>query len=118
VADGAARSVGDGSGRRGDNGLRVLESHQRQVAKREAVADLAGYLTTNRERMRYQRFRAAGYPIGSGAAESAVSYVMQQRMKRVGMRWHAAGADAMLALRSIYRTTGAWDRFWVARQAA
>ena len=80
--------------------------------------DLARYLTTNRVRMRYQTFRAAGYAIGSGAVESAVSYVVQQRMKRVGMRWRAAGADAMLALRSIYRSTGAWDRFWSTRQVA
>jgi hypothetical protein len=73
-------------------GLRFLGSHQRRAAQREAVASLARYLTTNRARMRYQTFRAAGYVIGSGAVESAVSHVFQQRMKRVGMRWRAAGA--------------------------
>ena len=99
------------------DGLRCLGSHQRTATKRRLVDDLARYLTTNRERMRYQTFRAAGYAIGSGAVESAVSHVVQQRMKRVGMRWRAAGADAMLALRSIYRTTGAWDRFWGNRAA-
>ena len=98
--------------------LRCLGAHQRTVAKRTAVTDLTRYLTTNRERMQYQTFRAAGYAIGSGAVESAVSHVVQQRMKRVGMRWRAAGADAMLALRSIYRSTGAWDRFWTTRRAA
>jgi hypothetical protein len=98
--------------------LRFLGAHQRTAAKRAAVADLERYLTTNRERMRYQTFRTAGYAIGSGAVESAVSHVVQQRMKRVGMRWRSAGADAMLALRSIYRTTGAWDRFWTGRRIA
>jgi hypothetical protein len=98
--------------------LRFLGAHQRTTAKRTAVADLARYLTTNRERMRYQTFRAAGYAIGSGAVESAVRHVVQQRMKRVGMRWRSAGADAMLALRSIYRSTGAWDRFWSTRRVA
>ena len=44
--------------------------------------------------MRDQTFRNAGDQIGSGAVESAVSYVVQQRMKRVGMRWRAPGADA------------------------
>jgi hypothetical protein len=39
-------------------------------------------------------------------------------MKRVGLRWRAAGADAMLALRSIYRSTGAGDRFCASRRAA
>ncbi len=98
--------------------LRFLGAHQRSAAKRRAVADLARYLTTNRERMRYATFRAQGYHIGSGAVESAVSHVVQQRMKRVGMRWRAAGADAMLALRSVYRSTGAWDTFWASRRAA
>ena len=76
------------------DGLRFLRSHQRSTTKRRAVDDLARYLTTNRDRMQYQTFRAAGYAIGSGAVESAVSHVVQQRMKRVGMRWRAAGADA------------------------
>jgi hypothetical protein len=67
--------------------------------------------------MRYRTFREAGYQIGSGAAESAIGHVIQQRMKRAGIRWGASGADAMLALRSVYRSTGAWDAFWRARAA-
>jgi hypothetical protein len=100
------------------DGLRFLGAHQRSAAKRAAVADLSRYLTTNRERMQYATFRAQGYHIGSGAVESAVSYVVQQRMKRVGMRWRAPGADAMLPLRCVYRSTGLWDQFWAARRAA
>lgn len=98
--------------------LRFLGPPQRAAAKRTAVEDLSRYLTTNRDRMRYQTFRAAGYAIGSGAVESAVSHVIQQRMKRTGMHWRSAGADAMLALRSVYRSTGAWDRFWADRARA
>ncbi len=93
-------------------GLRFLGAHQRSMAKRRAAEELGGYLTRNRERMQYDRYREADYPIGSGAVESAVSHTVQQRMKRVGMRWGAAGADAMLALRSVYRSTGTWDQFW------
>lgn len=99
-------------------GLRFLGAHQRRAIKREAVADLKRYLTTNRDRMRYRTFREAGYQIGSGAAESAIGHVVQQRMKRAGMRWEAPGADAILALRSVYRSIGAWDPFWRARSAA
>ncbi len=98
--------------------LRFLAPHQRRAAKRVALEELDGYLVKNRERMFYKTFRAAGYFIGSGSVESAVSHVVQQRMKRVGMRWHSQGADAMLALRSVYRSTGAWDNFWRYRQAA
>lgn len=99
-------------------GLRFLGAHQRSAAKRKAVEDLHRYLTTNRQRMRYRTYRDAGYQIGSGAAESAIGHVIQQRMKRAGMRWEAPGADAMLALRSVYRSIGAWDSFWRARPAA
>jgi hypothetical protein len=98
-------------------GLRFLGAHQRSAVKRQAVEDLQRYLSTNRGRMRYRTFRAAGYQIGSGAAESAIGHVVQQRMKRAGMRWGAPGADQMLALRSVYRSIGAWDTFWRARAA-
>ena len=97
--------------------LRFLGAHPRSAAKRETVEDLRRYLTTNRARMQYRTFREAGYQIGSGATESAIGHVIQQRMKRAGIRWGTAGADAMLALRSIYRSTGAWDTFWRARAA-
>jgi hypothetical protein len=90
--------------------LRFLAPKQRAQAKRAAIEELEGYLTTNKSRMLYKTFRERGLHIGSGAVESAVSHVFQQRMKRVGMRWRAEGADNMLALRTIYRTTGAWHR--------
>ena len=98
-------------------GLRFLGAHPRSAVKRKAVEDLQRYLSTNRQRMRYRTFREAGYQIGSGATESAVGHVIQHRMKRAGMRWGGPGADAMLALRSVYRSTGAWDTFWRARAA-
>ena len=98
--------------------LRFLGAHQRRAAKRKSVEDLKRYLTTNQARMRYRTFRNAGYQIGSGAAESAIGHVIQQRMKRSGMRWEAPGADAMLALRSVYRSIGVWETFWRARAAA
>lgn len=65
--------------------LRFLVPRQRAAVKRTAVGDLARYLTTNRDRMRSRTFRAAGYALGGGAVESAVSHVVQQRMKRVGI---------------------------------
>ena len=45
------------------------------------------------------------------ALESAVKHVVQHRMKQSGMRWRSVGADSMLSLRAIYRSTDAWDRF-------
>lgn len=62
--------------------------------------DLARYLETNRERMRYDEYRAKGYYIGSGVVESACKSVVQIREKRPGMRWSAEGSQKVLNLRT------------------
>ena len=36
--------------------------------------------------------------IGSGAVESAAKHLVQDRMKRAGMRWSRDGGEALLAL--------------------
>lgn len=59
-----------------------------------------GYFRTNQARMQYPRFRAHGLPIGSGAVESSARHLIQQRLKRAGMRWSDAGARALIALRT------------------
>lgn len=56
------------------------------------------YFQVNAQRMDYPRFRALDLPIGSGAVESLAKHLVQQRMKRAGMRWSAPGAEALLAL--------------------
>jgi hypothetical protein len=58
-----------------------------------------GYFRTNAERMRYASYRDQGLPVGSGVVESAAKHLVQQRMKRAGMRWSELGARAILHLR-------------------
>ncbi len=67
---------------------------------------LHGYLNKGRHHFRYAEARAEVLLIGSGPVESAANHVVQQRMKRVGMRWYKKGADAMLVLRAAHRSTG------------
>ncbi len=52
----------------------------------------ANYFYTNAERMRYDRFRAAGYMIGSGSVESGCKQIVSQRLKLPGAQWTVAGA--------------------------
>lgn len=95
--------------------IKILERMKirlRARYKRKAVDNLSGYLQANLHRMRYKTYIQDGYPIGSGAVESAVKHVVQSRMKRPGTRWQNHGADSMLALRSLYRSTGRWDVYW------
>jgi hypothetical protein len=56
-----------------------------------------GYIRNNQGRMDDPRYRAAGYPIGSGTVESAANTVVQHRMKRPGRGWKRSNAEAMLA---------------------
>jgi len=79
---------------------------------------LREYVRTHAERMRYQEFRDAGEPVGSGTVESACKNVVGTRLKRGGMRWKVERAEGVLALRCAIlsnRWREAWDR---ARKAA
>jgi hypothetical protein len=70
--------------------------------QREKIAELIGYYTSNRVRMRYNEYEAAGYFIGSGAVESGVKNVVNIRMKGCGMRWEHDRADRLLTSRARY----------------
>ena len=59
-----------------------------------------GYFRRNQARMQYPSFRAQGLPIGSGAVESSAKHVIQQRLKRAGMRWSIPGGRALITLRA------------------
>jgi len=61
------------------------------------VQQAAGYFRNNQDRMRYDEYRAAGYPIGSGTAESGANSVVHDRLKRPGRGWTRGNAQAMLA---------------------
>ena len=77
-----------------------------RVAAHNAIDDLLRYYRTNLDRMEYAYFRARGYPIGTGAVESAHRHVLQTRMKRAGQHWALRGARRMARLRAAYRTGG------------
>ena len=63
----------------------------------DEVKQAPGYFRNNQERMRYDQYRAAGYPVGSGTVESGAKNVVQPRMRRPGRGWKRENAQAMLA---------------------
>lgn len=79
--------------------------------KRKTVRDAAAYFERNRDRMKYDVYLSAGYPIGSGVVEGACRHLVKDRLERTGMRWLPSGAQAMLDLRATY-LNGEWDAFW------
>jgi len=75
--------------------LQALDLEQRQAP--DEVRQAPGYFESNLARMRYDQFRAQGYPIGSGTVESGCNNVVQLRMRRPGRGWTGDNAQAMLA---------------------
>jgi len=92
-------------------GLRKMGTERGLTGSRKrALAQLCAYLEKNRERMRYDAYLAAGYPIASGVIEGACRHLVKDRMERAGMHWTPAGAQAMLDVRSVH-VDGDWDAY-------
>ena len=51
-------------------------------------------------RLSYRRFRQLGIPLGSGAIESSIRRVINQRLKGNSISWREKNAEAMLQVRS------------------
>jgi hypothetical protein len=93
--------------------LEASDLRGRKADVRERHRLVTGYVRSNAHRMDYPRYRANGWLIGSGHVESACKGVVGQRLKGNGMRWSAAGADAVCHLRALFKSEkGQWDAFW------
>jgi len=77
----------------------------------EARDKTLGYLEKRQEQIRYADFLAQGYPIGSGAMESANKLVVEARLKGSGMHWQREKVNPMLALRNI-ACNDRWEEAW------
>jgi hypothetical protein len=85
--------------------------------QREALA----YFEKRRAQIAYADFRARGYPIGSGAIESANKLVVEARLKGGGMHWARASVSPMVSLRALLcsdRWAAEWPATWRAHRAA
>lgn len=92
--------------------LRGAKGRRRRPEDQAALEGLLGYVVNRRDRLRYPAFRRVGIDIGSGPVESACRHVIARRLKGGGMRWRVANVEAMLRLRALSASTGAWDAFW------
>jgi len=86
----------------------------RQHNVREEVRKAIDYFQTNKERMRYAKFRSEGLFVGSGVVEAGCKTVIGLRLKQSGMRWTVDHANAIIALRCC-QLSGRWEEFWEQR---
>jgi hypothetical protein len=79
--------------------LRELEAFKGKKLEGCPV-QLYGYISNNINNIDYAAYEKKGYFIGSGAIESGNKTVLQDRLKRAGMRWNTPTAQAMLTLKA------------------
>jgi len=72
----------------------------------------------NAGRLSYRHFRAIGIPLGSGAIESTIRRVINQRLKGNGLSWYRENAEAMLQLRAQVVSKRWDDQLQAMRQLA
>jgi hypothetical protein len=102
--------------------LDELRARQQQLAgagespAADVVNGSLAYFEKRRAQIRYAEFVARGYPIGSGAVESANKLVVEARLKGAGMHWARAQVNPMVTLRTAV-CSDRWDAAWELVQA-
>ncbi len=83
--------------------FQVLEemkiSRDTEVKNRDEAQKHINYFENNKWRMQYHKYRARGYPIGSGVVEGQCKLVVGKRFKGNGMRWKRDDNEAVLDAR-------------------
>ena len=69
----------------------------------KAVRKHRNYFLKNKHRMQYKNFEESGILCGSGAVESAIRRVVNQRMKGSAKFWKESNAEGMLLMRSYLK---------------
>ncbi|MBF8287585.1 MAG: ISKra4 family transposase [Candidatus Rokubacteria bacterium] len=92
----------------------VLDALRVHAETNDEAHKCLDYVTTNRHRMRYPEFRAQGLCTSTGVVEAGCKTAIGTRLKRSGMHWTLAGADAIIALRCC-KLSGRFEDFWERR---
>jgi hypothetical protein len=74
------------------------------------------YLIKNKDRMKYDKYRAEHLFIGSGVIEAGCKHLIGHRLKQSGMEWTVPGANAIIALRCAI-LSNRFEDFWEQRLA-
>jgi len=76
-----------------------------------------GYFTKHQQHMNYPKYRAQGWPIGSGVTEAAVKQC-NKRVKGTEQFWSPGGIEAVLMSRVTWISQDQrWEKHWANRPA-
>jgi hypothetical protein len=114
-----------------DNVIRLFKASKTNEAIQEVHAlgrkkiakskfNFLGYIQNNINNIDYAEYKKNGYFIGSGAIESSNRTVLQERLKKPGMRWNKTTGQYILSLMSKIKSDmsrnglqlrgGIWER--------
>ena len=84
---------------------------------REVLRQNIDYFGKHQSFMRYDEYRARGWPIGSGNVEAGVK-CFNKRVKGTDQFWSREGVEAIMALRALWMCQDQrWGRYWTNRPA-
>jgi len=86
----------------------VICACQALAASCDLARKATHYFYSHAERMRYDRFRAAGFMIGSGTVESGCKQIVTHRLKLPGAQWTVPGAVQTAKARAAW-LSGHWQ---------
>ena len=84
--------------------------HDGNLTKTNAFQSVITYFKNHEHMMDYKTYLELGYPIATGAIESACGHFVQSRMEKNGMRWSMVGAQKILNLRAINKNDD-WEQY-------
>lgn len=68
------------------------------------------YLSNHKHMVKYKTYLRRGYPITTGAVESACGHFIKSRMERNAMHWGKKGAQEMMNIRAVKKNND-WDDY-------
>lgn len=68
------------------------------------------YLTNKEDMVDYKTYLSKGFPITTGAVESACGHFVKSRMERNAMHWSFKGAQSLLDIRAVRKNLD-WDKY-------
>lgn len=85
-----------------------------QATSHEEARKCADYVVHNWHRMTYPEFWSLGLCTSTAVLEAGCKVTVGTRLKRAGMHWTTAGANAIIALRCA-KLSGRFEDFWERR---
>ena len=88
----------------------ILQSQRLSNYKKTLLKRSISYLTNRPHMIDYKSYLDKGFPITTGAVESACGHFIKSRMEQNAMHWSKAGAQFMLNIRAVKKNQD-WDQY-------